>query len=213
MSKKNRKLFSFANFEMFEKLVKDQAAVKESTESAVVEALVFDSLFPQNLAARVHVKGYLYSKDGNVKSFLAKIFAYNAEGINRCSRYDNFYELVIFAENQASFCDVPLSGNESELYHLRLQLDSIADYLSHVNESDSQWARDLLNELKEVPQNVKLVNIYQLLLHNWDRLKGSTRTYRLLADLVSLQNEWIDTAQTRTELLDIVNDISKEWKK
>lgn len=53
--------------------------------------------------------------------------------------------------------------------------------------------------------------VYQLLLNNWEDLKGWSITYRLLADLAVLEKGWRDTAETRTELLQLMKNVSAEW--
>ena len=77
---------------------------------------------------------------------------------------------------------------------------------------DSEFASTLLKDLKERPEQVKLFNFYHILVNNWEYLKDSTFTYRLLRDLTILEKGWRDYSDVRVELLQILKDISTEWK-
>lgn len=132
-------------------------------------------------------------------------------------------DLEQFAKTQECFCDTIPTGEERELYHCCSQLDSVVTKLEHLADEtadrtkrytyqkEAKWARNLLTELREEPQYSRYVDFYQLLLNNWEDLKGWSITYRLLADLAVLEKGWRDTAKTRTELLQLMKNVSAEW--
>ena len=68
-----------------------------------------------------------------------------------------------------------------------------------------------MKELQVEPQHIKYLNIYKLLLNNWQDLKGWSITYRLLSDLASMEKGWRNTPEVRTKLLKILKEISNEW--
>ena len=81
----------------------------------------------------------------------------------------------------------------------------------YLYQKEAEWTKELLSELREEPQHRRYTNIYQLILNNWENLKGYSVTYRLLADLAVLEKGWRNTAETRTELLNILKTVSIEW--
>lgn len=219
--KTEKKLISFVKSTLINRLVKDEAEKENRSESAIIEQTILDSFLPKNKNARCIIETYLYDDEGSIGSTLAALFSYNAAGTNWASVHDNFLPLVQFAKSQEVFCNTTLSGNEDELYHCYSQIESIINKLERMAGDDSEhekeylreadWARHLLQELKEEPQCSRLTNFYVLILNNWEDLKGWSITYRLLMDLAILEKGWRNDYETRTELLELVKAISIEW--
>lgn len=65
-------------------------------------------------------------------------------------------------------------------------------------------------ELASNPSKDTIVDIYKLIVDNWNYLGERSVTYRLLADLVALGNNWTETAEDRFELLNIIKKTSAE---
>ncbi|WP_164174083.1 hypothetical protein [Ruminococcus flavefaciens] len=214
-------LFNFIKANLVDNLLKDKAEIEHRSKSSVAEQLILDSLLPENSIARDIVSTYLYNDDNPIGNTLSAIFSYNAAGVNWKSVNDNLIPLVQFAKKQLVYCSTPLSGDEPELYHCISQIETIIDMLLALAEEkpemksnilhEAEYTRVLLKDLQERPNHVKLFNFYQILLNNWEYFKTSTITYRLLMDLTLLEKGWRNYAEIRMELLQIINDVSKEW--
>lgn len=219
----DKKLISFLKLSLIDRFVKDEAEIENRSESAIIESHLLDSFFPKEKNARFWTENYLYSEGGGIGKTLEAIFSTNAAGTDWGAKYDNLLPIVEFAKTQECFCNTIPTGEEREIYHCCSQVDSVATKLEHLADEatdrtkkymyqkEAKWARDLLKELKEEPQYSSYVNFYQLLLNNWEDLKGWSITYRLLADLAVLEKGWQDTAETRTELLQLMKNVSAEW--
>ena len=217
-----RVLFNFVKANLIDNLLKDKAEIEHRSKSSVAEQIILDSFLPQNDTARFIVSTYLFDDDNPIGNTLFAIFSYNAAGINWKSVNDNLIPLVQFAKKQLVYRSTPLIGDEPELYHCISQIETIADMLETLADKmpelksnilhEAEYTRALLKDLRERPNHVKLFNFYQILLNNWEYFKDSTMTYRLLMDLAILEKGWCNYAETRMELLNIINDISKEWK-
>lgn len=221
--KTDKKLISFTNLSLVEGLVKDEAELKNCSESAVIESKLMDGFLPKDKNARFIVENYLYSDEGGIGKTLEAVFSMNAAGVDWGAKYDNLLPLVEFAKMQECLCGTIPTGEKAERYHCCSQLDSVIVKLEHLSSKESdmlkkhayqeeiKWAKMLLKQLQEEPQSIRYANIYQLLLNNWQDLKGWSITYRLLADLVALGIGWTSTAETRAELLQLLRIVSDEW--
>lgn len=221
-AKTEKKHISFVKASLINNLVKDRATIENRSESAIIEQAILDSFLPENATARDIVSTYLYSEDNPIGNTLAAIFSYNAAGLNWKSVNDNLIPLVQFAKTQLIYSSTHLNGDEPELYHCISQIETIIDMLENLAEEkpemkksilhEAEYTKLLLKDLRECPDHVKLFNFYQILLNNWEYFKSSTITYRLLMDLSLLEKEWRNSTEIRVELLQIINDISMEWK-
>lgn len=217
-----KKLISFVNLPLIERLVKDEAEIENRSESAIIEKHLIDSFLPTEKNARCWAMNFLYSEDGGIGQTLNAVFATNAAGVYLNSRYDNLLPIVQFAKTQECFCNTTPNGEERELYHFCSQLDSVCKRLELLSEerpdkkieylNEAEWGRELLKEATNEPQFMRYVNIYQLLLNNWEDLKGWSITYRLLSDLAVLEKGWRNSPEARNELLSILKSVSNEWK-
>lgn len=206
---------------MVDKLVKDEAAVEKRSESAIIENRLLDSLLPREKNARYWVENCLYSQEGGIGKTLEAIFFSNAAGLNWEAVHDNLLPIVEFAKTQDNLCWTKPTGKENQLHHFCLQLDALCQKLDTLAESkvdkklefenEAKWARELYKEAVEEPQFMRYVNFYQIILNCWDELKNWSITYRLLADLASMQNGWKDTPEARQELLKLLHQVSNEW--
>lgn len=221
-NKEKKVLFNFIKANLIDRLLKDKAEVERRNKSSIAEQIILDSLLPANKDARDIVVNYLYSDDNPIGNTLSAIFSYNAAGTDWKSKNDNLLPLVQFAQRQLVFSSIPLNGDEPDIYHCVSQIDTIITILNKLAEEkkelassilhDSEFASTLLKDLKERPEQVNLSNFYLILINNWEYLKDSTFTYRLLRDLTILEKGWRDYSDVRVELLQILKDISTEWK-
>lgn len=218
-----KKLISFTKLHLIDKLVKDEAAVENRSESAIIENRLLNSFLPKEINARYWVENCLYAEDGGIGKTLEAIFSSNAAGTNWEAVHDNLLPIVEFAKTQESLCRTKPTGNENELPHFCTQLDSICLKLEDLAEkntdkkieygNEAKWARELLKVAKEEPQFIRYINFYQIVLNSWEALKGWSITYRFLADLAILESGWKDTPEARNELLNIIKNVSQEWTK
>lgn len=167
-------------------------------------------------------KNFLYEEDGGIGQTLEAIFATNSAVLDCCAMSDNLLPVVEYAKTQAGCCRTILTGEEPELYHCRSQLESIVQKLEcTANETTSPqkkenyqkeacFARTLLTEFAGTPTHISYMNTYQLIIDNWDVLKGLSVTYRLLADLSELKKEWKNTEDAKQELLRILRHLSED---
>lgn len=214
-------LFNFLKANLIDNLLKDKAEMEHRSKSSVAEQIILDSFLPENTTARNIVSTYLYDDDNPIGNTLSAIFSYNAAGVNWKSVNDNLLPLVQFAKKQLIYGSMALNGDEPELYHCISQIETIIDMLKNLAEEKPELKNAVLHEIeytnvllkcfRETPNNVKLISFYQILLNSWDYFKSSTITYRLLMDLTILEKGWRNYAETRMELLHIINDVSKEW--
>lgn len=221
-----KKMIIFSNEKtklLVENLVKDDATVKKRSASAIIEDRLLDSFLPQEKNARFWVANYLYCEDYGIGKTLDAIFSYNNAGINWNSKYDNLLPLVEFACTYSSMSNATPTGNERERHHCISQLKDVVHKLSYLSENatdhntkryyeaEAKRAQYFLDELDKEPEYVRYFNIFNLIYCNWEDLKDWSITYRLLADLSALEKGWLYTAETKTELLQIIKDVTNEW--
>lgn len=214
---------SFEKINLVKKLVGDIAIKENRSLSAIIEKIILTTLMPENSDTKWIVEKYLYSENGGIGKALTAEFENNSAGVNWNAVHDNLLPLVQFASTQEVFCNSVLNGNEAELPHTILQVQSVLDRLNKLSEEatdskkklyykkEAEWGAELLKELKEETQYSRLNNFYQLLLNSWEDFKDWTITYRLLADLAKLEKGWRNDPEARMELLQILKNISAEW--
>lgn len=221
-----KKLVSFVKFKLIDMLVKDEASLKMCSDSMVLENHILKSFLPENEQACSFVTNYLYGEGENagVGETLAAIWSYNAAGENWSSKHDNLLPLVEFAHEEESYCNIIPKGDEPEIPHFLLQIEAIhakfkemamqeKNSLQKIHyENEAKYVQELLVEARKNPQFMRYTNFYLLVLDNWVDLKGWTITYRLLYDLSKLEKGWRTTPETRTKLLRLIIEISRNWK-
>lgn len=220
-----KKLISFTNLPLIDRLVKDEAYIENRAESAIIENRLLNSFLPKNETARSIAEFHLYGElqENNIGSTLSAIFSMNAAGTKRAwgSKYENLLELVLFARSETVFCNTIPTGEEDPYHHFLSQLDSICHELEFLAEKadekkgyytkEASYARELLTEAKNEPHFMRYINFYQLVIDNWDDFKGLSITYRMLSDLAAMESGWRNTAETRVKLLSILRTISESW--
>lgn len=203
-----------------ENIISDEVAVESRSASALYEKHILNDLLPKNESASMWLK-LLYDGSWGVGEVLNACFSYLSGGINWEAKYDNSFELVRWAHHWECMANNLPDENAPEMYHFLLQLDSIVSKLDEIAKQSTQnqyeikkeadWAKELYKIAKNEPEYMRYCNIYQLLLNNWEVLKNWSITYRLLADLASMQKKWRNTEKTRYELTKLLKIISDEW--
>ena len=206
-------LFSFSNGYLIDKLIEAKAKLENKSKSAVLEEIITRELLPEDKEARYVIENCLYSENGGVGKALESLFANNSAGTGKAwsSKYDNFEELFRFAKTESClYNETILSGEESELPHMKSQFRAVIDELT--DEDQKEYAKAIYEELDNEPQFTRLGNIYQILQNDWEHLKGWSITYRLLADMVRLEKgHWRESVEAKAELLEIIKRTSAEW--
>ncbi len=210
-STSSKKLVIFNDLETINRLVKDESEVNGQTESAVIEKHLLGSCLPEDADARYVVLNYLYSDGGSVRKTLNVLFDNNSAGTDWNVVHANMIDLVRYAQRQEKESETKLTGEERIIYHCCSQLDSVKGILDKNSANDIAWADRLKEELASNPSKDTIVDIYKLIVDNWNYLGERSVTYRLLADLVALGNNWTETAEDRFELLNIIKKTSAEW--
>ena len=220
-NKEKKVLFNFTKATLIDRFLKDKADVERRNKSSVAEQIILDTFLPENKSVRRIIECYLYSDNNPIGNILSEIFSYNAAGNNWKSLYDNLLPLVIFASKQSVLSTFRLNGDEPDLYHCASQFDTIISILERIAEENDaskfnilheiKFAKILLKDLEDHPSQIKLSNHYSILINNWEYLKDSTFTYRLLRDLTILEKGWFNNSETRIELLQIIKDVTSEW--
>jgi hypothetical protein len=205
-------LFSFSNGYLIDKVIEAKATLENKSKSAVLEEIITRELLPEDKEARYVIENLLFCENGGICKALEVLFANNAAGTGAwASKHDNFGELVRFAKTESClYNQTILSGNESELPHLKSQYKNVIDKLT--DENQKEYANAIYEELDKEPQFTRLGNIYQILQNDWENLKGWSITYRLLADMVRVEKDnWRDTVEAKAELMEIIKNTASEW--
>lgn len=221
-----KKLVSFFSYNKFKDIIKDEAELKGTSESAIIEQHLFGDIFPKNDEAKFIIETSLYPEDGNgsVGKTLTAIFRDNSAGINWASKHDNFKPLVEFSYKilSTSGSDSALDGNEPIIHHMASQIDSVVEKLKILAQnaeepleqqnynSGYKTALEFYANLTKNPSGFNLADIFLLVLEYWNDLKGWTRTYRLLGDAASLC-EFPNDQKYKLILLNLIKEISSQW--
>lgn len=219
-NKTQKILVSLEKETLLRRAIGDLAVAQNRSFSAIIENLLLESLFPRDRESRWIAENYLYGDDGGTRQALVAVFEYTAGGLDGRARSDNLEPLVQFARQREFIHGVVLTGDEADLLLLRKNMQQLLDHLKEEYEekhegqiieylrlkSNIEWGEELLTELTNEPQNHRLLNVYQLILYVWARVKGLSLTYSILSDLVRL-GTWKDDPADRLELLDLLRGI------
>lgn len=140
-----------------------------------------------------------------LKELLIQANVENSAGINWKAVHDNYRPLVEFMRELVTDSSLELTGEEPEYHHYLSQLKTAVEL------SDNQkWGRELYEELKSEPESFITINLLNWLLENWEALKNSTTTYRLLADVARVES-WTDDKDAIQKYFSVMESISGEW--
>lgn len=196
-------------------VIKDFAISTKKNESALIEEILSDAFLPKNEVARNIITNYLYSEESenSISQTLSAIFSYNCAGTNWQALHNNLRPIVEFAKTQALYSNVIISGKEEIIPHCCEQLESVLNLIEcSENNEELKWGKELLNQLRERTYEVRMINLYAMILNNWDTLSNSTYTYRLLKDMAELDYGFPVNPDTRHKLLKLITNVSNEWK-
>ena len=207
MSKKSI-LFDFKNPDVIDKLLRYKAEIDHCSKSSVVENIILDSFLPKNKQLRDTVQEHLIIKESLEQTLIA-LFDY---ALCNISSFD-IYPLIQFAallECNRLICYT--KNIQNCITQFETMLDIIETNYKERNEkwlfSQLDYDNHLLCEIKDNPSKVRLSELYQVVLDNWELLKGIPITYNFLSNLVSLYNWSNCSSDDYLKLLKILHDIS-----
>lgn len=212
-----KKMFSFENFEIINVLVKDRASAKRMNESALVEKIIFDAFLPTDSTSRNIIESRLYAGPQSITKVLDALYANNAAGTDFCAVHDNFFPLVNISKEIEIDHPTFISGEEGELYHIKSQIKSLIEKFEHLGKDDYRYLcekeelKSLLSMLDKSPKTFKPLSLYIFIISNWEVLKNSTFTFRLLSGLSFLAPDFESTPSERCDLIDTIAKVSNEW--
>lgn len=222
-SNKLKKMIIFSNNyrkTIIENMISDEAIVENRSASALIEKHILNDLLPKNPGVAMWLQS-LYDGSWGIGEVLEACFADLSAGIYWEAKHDNALDIVKFAHYWECIINSIPDPEAPEMYHFLSQLDSVVSKLETIAkeakigqyeaQKEAKWAKELYNDAKNEPKYIRFSNIYQILLNNWEHFKNWSITYRLLADMVSMQKNWRNTAEIRYELTQILISVSSEW--
>lgn len=208
---------------LIERRANDLAIERNHSISFVIETTLLEGLFPKNKDARSIVINGLYPEngDGSVRQTLDDFFAWNNAGIDWNSKHDNLRPLVEFIF--FNFDGDPLLPKENGAMHSFLysyssvikraekELDLVENIIDKSQYFSSlDYAKTLYEQAKDNTIQIGIKFFVEVFLDLWSLIKGWSMTYRALSALASMST-FHENSETRNALVDLVNQISKEW--
>lgn len=188
-------------------IIKDKAVLSQRSMEDIVAEILEEKFLPANSYMKDIIMMNLYEHDG-VGHTVSNIFQITGGGLNGKVKHSNFLPLLRFCEEQELFfvfTNEPLE--ESELELLKHYMKSLMKDLKK---------QELTSALKQLLDDdflrFNLMNLYQFLRRNWDKLKHFSSTYRILYAMTSARKGWKSEAETRLKLIEILKEISEEWE-
>lgn len=217
---------TFENARLIREVVGAFAAIESRSMSAVIEHTVLDTLLPRDRTMRRIAETQLFGEDGNVGRALAAAFDDNSISTgNWQAKHNNFLPLVQFARVQADTCEMRTESADTVEWNFAVsQLELILIYLhdlaeqtdnkkkTNYYEREVQLGEAVLQEMKDPVRSFTTQAVYDLLIRNWIDLSDLKITYRLLRNLMSLNIGWSAAPKDKLTLLQLMKDISAEWK-
>lgn len=210
---------SIRNRVIAETMLSDESDMNNSSISSLMESHLLNDLLPQNQNASIWIKN-LYANEWSIGRILQASFDYMGAGINWKAKFTNGLPIVKYAHKWECIAHNIPDNKAPEMHHFLSQFKSLVDKLeqdAEVSESfhkknDAKYSKELYEIAVNEFEFLRFSNVYQLIIDQWDSLSDWQITYRLLGDLASMQTAWTDSAESRTELVQILKDVSKDWK-
>ena len=206
---------------IIENMIKEESEIKNTSFSSMTETHLLNELLPQNRNAARWVE-FMYDGTWNIENVLEASFSYLAAGTLFQARYDNAAPLVHLAHQWNSMTDDTPDAEAGEMYHFMSQLDTIVELLNYAANEATEFKFELSREAKKAKElydlfrnnsdKVKFSHVYMLIIDNWEVLKNSTFTYRLLTDMVAMKKNWLRNEEARYELTQTLKKVSAEWE-
>lgn len=228
--KNEKKLLSFVNFHLIDRMLKDISSIDGTTESLVAEEILLGvrpPLLPQNQKASAIIKS-LYNTDDAVTAMYQTVFGQISALISR--DYCPEKERILIESLHSALChsqetyqgqDKPALDwyikqfsaflAELEQIHEKMPEQDLTIYGERCKlQSEIKFGCDLIDELRTEPEYTMYHNVVSIILHTWDYIKGNVATYRLLVaqmQLVTLPN----TPENRLYAVRYITEASVDW--
>lgn len=223
-SKKLQKAFNISDGKaksFIDNRIDDIANELNCSTSNVIEQTLIDALLPKNKNAHFLIYNNLYNDKSGVRTTLDSIFAWNNAGVDWNSKYDNLRPLVEFS--LFNLDGDPLLPQENGTMHSFLysfnsvikraekELDLVENIIDKSQYFSSlDYAKTLYEQAKDNTIQIGIKFFVEVFLDLWSLIKGWSMTYRALSALASMST-FRENSETRNALVDLVDQISKEW--
>ena len=222
-----KKTYVFSS-ESVKKFIEDRTNVigkmNKTSASAVVEDILLDRLLPCHSFVSQMVKA-VYVADWKMEEVLEAVFEWNGEWINYKSRYSNFLPLIEFVINEQIYNRSLEIKNNERIYHFLDKLDSVANKMHDLSQNsreetekmywyeEERYVRELISQTTPEDTKLRPINFYKVFTKpkNWEIFKSMQLTYIVMLDLVILQKQWRNDPEIKEHILEILEDLSKDW--
>ena len=229
---KEKKLISFANYNLISSSLADISCIESKTDSEILEEIVLSKRLPllpvHPSAAQIVITLYSnLSKPDAIKNAWRSLFAYAAAGTGGKARITNLLPLVELLRDYCWGQEADCERKEKEylLNHLKAQWNGIVKYLQdtelikyqkasleyYETNNNIKFALDLLDTLERFPYECSLIsNMLNFIVDSWSLIFNYGRTYRALVDMVDLVQP-ANTPDHRRAFCDRLYIISRSW--
>lgn len=222
-----KKTYVFSS-ENVKKFIEDRTNVigkmNKTSASAVVEDILLDRLLPCHSFVSQMVKA-VYVADWKMEEVLEAVFEWNGEWINYKSRYSNFLPIIEFVINEQIYNRSLEIKNNERIYHFLDKLDSVANKMHDLSQNsreetekiywyeEERYVRELISQTTPEDTKLRPINFYKVFTKpkNWEIFKSMQLTYIVMLDLVILQKQWRNDPEIKEQVLEILEDLSKDW--
>lgn len=191
--------------ELLSNALKDKASLHRKSIEEMVEELLKAHLLPSSEDVLDVLERNLY-ECGGIGHTVSAVFQVNCGGSGWTAKHDNFLPLVKFCQKYQKHI---FRLTDSEAGYLKSNLKLL---LEHLQANEAIALNDMMNLLHDRASEFNANNLYQFLIRNWEELNSWSVTYRMLYALTSTDGTWMEDAETRLRLLEIVKEISEEWE-
>lgn len=234
--KRIQKVFYFSSKvakSIIEGLLEDEAEVTNRSSSYLIEQHILRDFLPENETVSVWIQR-LYAKDekdkpiGSLQDTMVSVFSYMAAGVDSKAKDDTGKILVEYAyKNKYLYQNQSKDYDKTELPYYHNQLGYVIERIEMmqkgiIGETSEEAERKAkldfdIRELNRICEEDEITDdslsfIYMIIIDNWDMLFNWTYTYRLLTGMARIQT-WEDSAETRMNLVKLLNDFAKNINK
>lgn len=194
----------------------DRCEVNRTNMSQEIEGILIDALVPHDGGLAEMAMTRIYYGQTGVRDEVSTAFCDAAAVYDWDTGTSDLRPLVELAARQSLGSLVDASREEDDgsrpVYHLATCWTSVCGRLHRVCEEepssrealsaavDEGVARDLSRALDAGNKGIEARAFFDVVLRNWAVLGGFTYTYRALMDVVSIADEWPETARSREDL-------------
>ena len=217
----NQKMVVFANKDLINTLVHEEACRKNINDSNVIEETLLSAMLTQNESVSSWLKR-LYSGGITISMFMEKIWDTMGEKEVTELRIKENIKLVRLAREMAigEAPDINHNkfGNNYNPSYLNRHLGCIAKLCeqAEVVEKDAEYVKAVVADIRELTQiynadnrNIRFDDIYKILIEVWDYIYKDTYTYIVLSELAKLQRNY--NMSWRYVIRQTLVELSKYW--